>query len=49
MQQEPLDGKPLGKPGDRALLDAYYQEPIKQAERFADLAKESFELEVAIF
>jgi hypothetical protein len=48
MQQEPLDGKPLSKPGDQALLDAYYQEPVKQAERFADLAKELFKLELAI-
>ncbi len=48
MQQEPLDGKPLAKPGDQALLDAYYQEPVKQAERFADLAKELFKLELAI-
>ncbi|MCP5307445.1 MAG: hypothetical protein H6953_18700 [Chromatiaceae bacterium] len=48
MQQEPLDGKLLSKPGDQALLDAYYQELIKQAERFTDLAKELFKLEVAI-
>jgi hypothetical protein len=48
MQQEPLDGKPLSKPGDQALLDAYYQEPIKQAERFVDLSKELFKLELAI-
>ncbi|MEI2743321.1 MAG: hypothetical protein V9G63_13005 [Candidatus Competibacter sp.] len=48
MQQESLDGKPLARPGDQALLDAYYQEPIKQAERFADLAKELFKLELAI-
>lgn len=48
MQQEPLDGKPLAKPGDQALLDAYYQEPVKQVERFADLAKELFKLELAI-
>lgn len=48
MQQEPIDGKPLAKPGDQALLDAYYQEPVKQAERFADLAKELFKLELAI-
>ena len=40
MQQEPLDGKPATtKPSDQALLNAYYQEPVKQAERFADLAK----------
>jgi hypothetical protein len=48
MEQEPLAGKPLSQPGDRALLDAYYQEPVKQAERFADLAKELLKLELAI-
>ncbi|NMQ19516.1 hypothetical protein E4P82_10110 [Candidatus Competibacter phosphatis] len=49
MQQEPLDGKPATtKPSDQALLNAYYQEPIKQAERFADLAKELFKVELAI-
>ncbi len=48
MQQEPLVGKPLSKPGDQALLDAYYQEPVKQVERFADLAKELFKVELAI-
>lgn len=48
MEQEPLVGKPLSQPGDRALLDAYYQEPVKQAERFADLAKELLKLELAI-
>ncbi|MDG4596274.1 MAG: hypothetical protein P9F75_11410 [Candidatus Contendobacter sp.] len=48
MQQEPIDGKPFSKPGDRVLLDAYYQEPVKQAEHFADLAKELFKLELVI-
>ncbi len=48
MEQEPLVGKPLSQPGDQALLDAYYQEPVKQAERFADLAKELLKLELAI-
>lgn len=49
MQQEPLDGKPATtKPSDQALLSAYYQEPVKQAERFADLAKELFKVELAI-
>ncbi len=49
MQQEPLDGKPATtKPSDQALLNAYYQEPVKQAERFADLAKELFKVELAI-
>ncbi|MDS4028550.1 MAG: hypothetical protein RKO66_00530 [Candidatus Contendobacter sp.] len=48
MQQEPIDGKPLSKPGDQALLDAYYQEPVRQAEHFADLVKELFKLELAI-
>ena len=48
MQQEPLAGQPLSKPGDQALLDAYYQEPIKQVDRFADLAKELFKVELAI-
>ena len=48
MQQEPLVGQPLSKPGDQALLDAYYQEPIKQVDRFTDLAKELFKVELAI-
>ena len=48
MQQEPIDGKPFSKPGDQVLLGVYYQEPIRQAEHFADLVKELFKLELAI-
>ena len=48
MQQEPIDGKPFSKPGDQVLLGVYYQEPVRQAEHFADLAKELFKLELAI-
>ena len=47
MQEEPLTGKPVS-PADQALLDAYYQEPVKQADRFVDLAKELLKLELAI-
>jgi hypothetical protein len=47
MQDEPLTGKPVS-PAEQALLDAYYQEPVKQADRFVDLARELLKLELAI-
>lgn len=47
MEGNIIEGKPVG-PAEQALIDAYYQEPVKQAERFADLAKELFKLELAI-
>jgi len=47
MTDEPIRGQPLS-PTDQALLDAYYQEPIRAAERFDELAKNLLSIELAV-
>jgi hypothetical protein len=48
MEQPPIEGKPAVNPADQILIEAYQQERIKQADRFADLTKELLKLELAI-
>ena len=47
MTAEILSGQPP-QPGDKALIEAYHQAIIKQADRYDDLAKELLKLELAI-
>ena len=48
MTDEIHQGQPPASSADKGLIEAYHQEPIKQAEYLNDLAKELLKLELAI-
>jgi hypothetical protein len=48
MTEEIHEGRPPVSGADKVLVEAYHQEPVKQAERCNELAKEFLKLELAI-